>query len=50
VEEAERFRPEAVLLDIGIPRLNGEAACGRIRSTPWGRDAVQIAVTGWDSE
>jgi PAS domain S-box-containing protein len=50
VEAAERFRPDAVLLDIGMPRLNGEDACRRIRSTPWGRDAVLIAVTGWDNE
>jgi CheY-like chemotaxis protein/two-component sensor histidine kinase len=50
VEEAERFRPDAVLLDIGMPRLNGEEACRRIRSTPWGRDAVLIAITGWDHE
>jgi CheY-like chemotaxis protein len=50
VEEAERFRPNAVLLDIGMPRLNGEDACRRIRSTPWGKDAVLIAVTGWDHE
>jgi CheY-like chemotaxis protein len=50
VEETERFRPDAVLLDIGMPRLNGEDACRRIRATPWGRDAVLIAVTGWDHE
>jgi PAS domain S-box-containing protein len=50
VEEAERFRPDAVLLDIGMPKLNGEDACRRIRSTPWGKDAVLIAVTGWDHE
>jgi CheY-like chemotaxis protein len=39
-----------VLLDIGMPRLNGEDVCRRIRSTPWGRNAVLIAVTGWDRE
>jgi PAS domain S-box-containing protein len=50
VEEAERFRPHALLLDIGMPRLNGEDACRRIRSTPWGRDALLIAVTGWDHD
>jgi PAS domain S-box-containing protein len=50
VEEAEQFRPDAVLLDIGMPRLNGEDVCRRIRSTPWGRNAVLIAVTGWDRE
>jgi PAS domain S-box-containing protein len=50
VEEAERFRPDAVLLDIGMPRLNGEDACRRIRSTPWGQDVLLIAVTGWDHD
>jgi DNA-binding response OmpR family regulator len=50
VEEAERVRPDAVVLDIGMPRLNGEDACRRIRSTSWGKDVVLIAVTGWDQE
>ena len=50
VETAERFRPDAVLLDIGMPRLNGEEACRQIRSTSWGRDVVLIAVTGWDQD
>jgi CheY-like chemotaxis protein/two-component sensor histidine kinase len=50
VEEAERFTPDAVLLDIGMPRLNGEDACRRMRATPWGKNAVLIAVTGWDHE
>jgi PAS domain S-box-containing protein len=50
VEEAERFRPDAVLLDIGMPRLNGEDACRRMRATAWGEKAVLIAVTGWDHE
>jgi len=50
VEAAERFRPDAVLLDIGMPRMNGEDACRQIRSTSWGRDVVLIAVTGWDQD
>jgi signal transduction histidine kinase/ActR/RegA family two-component response regulator len=50
VEEAERFPPDAVLLDIGMPRLNGEDACRRMRATPGGKNAVLIAVTGWDHE
>jgi CheY-like chemotaxis protein len=37
-------------MDIGMPRLNGEEACRRIRSTPWGKDTMLIAVTGWDRE
>lgn len=50
VEAAERIKPDAILLDIGMPRLNGEQVCRHIRSTPWGRDVVLIAVTGWDQD
>jgi CheY-like chemotaxis protein len=38
------------VLDIGMPRLNGEDACRRMRATPWGKTAVLIALTGWDHE
>jgi PAS domain S-box-containing protein len=47
VELAEAFRPEVVLLDIGLPKLNGYDACRRIREQPWGKDMRIIAVTGW---
>ncbi len=47
LELAERFRPEVILLDIGMPKLNGYEACRRIRETPWGKNAVLIAMTGW---
>ncbi len=47
VAAAEQFRPEAVLLDIGMPKLDGYAACRQIRSTAWGRDIVIVALTGW---
>ena len=50
VETAERFRPEVVLLDIGMPKLNGEEACRRIRAKPWGQDMVLVALTGWGQE
>ena len=33
-----------------MPRRNGEDACRRMRATPWGKNAVLIAVTGWDHE
>ena len=46
----ERWRPEIVLLDIGMPRINGYDVCRRIRHEPWGRDMVLIAVTGWGQE
>src|SRR4030095_392926 len=50
VETAERFRPDVVLLDIGLPRLNGYDACRRMRERPWGNDVVIVAMTGWGQE
>lgn len=50
VEAAEQLRPNAVLLDIGMPRLNGYDACRRIREKPWGKGLVLIAMTGWGQE
>jgi CheY-like chemotaxis protein len=50
LELAEAFRPEVVLLDIGLPRLNGYDTCQRIRAQPWGKDMFIIAVTGWGQE
>lgn len=50
LEVAESFRPELILLDIGLPRLNGYEVCRRVREWPWGSDVVLIAVTGWGQE
>ena len=47
VEAAATFRPEIVLLDIGLPKLNGYEACRRIREQPWGKNIVIVALTGW---
>ena len=37
LDVAERVRPDAVLLDIGLPKLNGYEVCRRLRERPWGR-------------
>ena len=50
VEAAEAFRPDVILLDIGLPKLNGYEACRRIREQPWGKDMVLVALTGWGQE
>ena len=50
VEAAESFRPDIVLLDIGMPKLNGFEACRRIRATAWGKDMTVIAQTGWGQD
>ncbi|HYE88503.1 MAG TPA: ATP-binding protein [Vicinamibacterales bacterium] len=47
---ADRFRPEAVLLDLGMPKLNGFEVCKRIRQQPWGGSVLIIAQTGWGQE
>jgi signal transduction histidine kinase len=47
VEEARRFRPAVILLDIGLPKLNGFGVCQRIRKEQWGKSTQIIAVTGW---
>jgi CheY-like chemotaxis protein/two-component sensor histidine kinase len=50
VQVAEEFRPGVVLLDIGMPKLNGYEACRRIREQPWGKDMILIALTGWGQD
>jgi CheY-like chemotaxis protein len=40
-------RPDAVVLDIGMPDMNGYEAAQRIRQTDWGKEALLLAVTGW---
>ena len=50
VEAAGQFRPDVILLDIGLPKLNGYDACRRIREQPWSRSMEIIALTGWGQE
>lgn len=50
VELAERFRPDAILLDIGMPKMNGYETARHIREQPWGARIVLAALTGWGQE
>ena len=47
---AARTRPDAIVLDIGMPILDGYEVARRLRAQPWGRDVVLIAATGWGQE
>ena len=48
VRLAAEFRPDAILMDIGMPKLNGYDACARIRRR--GSGAFIVALTGWTQQ
>lgn len=46
----EKYSPEVVLLDIGLPKLDGHEVCRRVRSQSWGKNIIMIALTGWGQD
>lgn len=46
----EQQPPEIMLLDLGMPQLNGYEVCRRIRREPWGALVRIVALSGWGQE
>lgn len=47
ISVADEFRPTCVLLDLGLPKMDGYEVARRLRKEPYGRDVILIALTGW---
>lgn len=50
IRMAESFRPDIILMDIGMPGMNGYDTTRKIRANDWGQPMFIIAVTGWGQE
>jgi PAS domain S-box-containing protein len=50
LKAAESYRPDVILMDVGMPRMNGYEAARRIREQDWGAGIAIIALTGWGQE
>lgn len=50
LQKAKEIKPDAILLDIGLPHMNGYDVCLTLRQDPAFRDTIIIAQTGWGQE
>ena len=50
VEIAAGYGPHLILLDIGLPKMNGYEVCRRIRQQPGGCEIFIVALTGWGQD
>jgi PAS domain S-box-containing protein len=49
-QAAAAFLPDVIVLDIGLPKMNGYEVARHIRRQPWGTSMALIALTGWGQE
>ncbi len=50
IDKGAKFLPQLVLLDIGMPGMDGYHTCRAVRACDWGSNAMIVAVTGWGQE
>lgn len=50
VAAAEELRPNLIILDLGMPIMNGYEACQKIRAQSWSQGIAIVALTGWGPE
>ena len=47
LELADEFRPNCVVLDLGLPGIDGYEVARRLRDRPYGESLILVALTGW---
>ena len=47
ISVADEFRPDCVLLDLGLPQMDGYEVARRLRQRPYGAEMLLVALTGW---
>jgi signal transduction histidine kinase/ActR/RegA family two-component response regulator len=50
VAVAAEYRPRLVLMDLGMPKVDGYEAARRMRLQPWGAELFLVALTGWGAD
>jgi CheY-like chemotaxis protein len=50
ISEAESWAPDVLILDIGMPGLDGYEVCRQVRKAAWGASMLVVAHTGWGKE
>jgi len=50
IAKASSYRPDMIVLDLGMPTVDGYEAARKIRSEPWSNGVVLVALTGWGQE
>jgi len=50
IQRSSEFLPQMILMDIGMPKMNGYDAVRAIRKQPWGKNILIVALTGWGQD